>query len=159
MSKGAGGGGRPGRTGGGDTSMQSIQAIDNLDDLNAMKAKLQSERVSIVESMSGKTCKENAKLQSKLDALGPKSRELYVKEQSLKYGQDTRKREAEYNRLTADHKKQQDELRSKYTPAQLDAMNSRNLGASRQNDIMEGGNSFRNPSVYKSNTPRYKKMN
>jgi hypothetical protein len=39
------------------------------------------------------------------------------------------------------------------TSAERDAANTRNLESSRQSDIMEGGKSFENPSVYKSNAP------
>jgi hypothetical protein len=39
------------------------------------------------------------------------------------------------------------------TAAQRDEANARNLESSRQSDIAEGGKSFKNPSVYKSNAP------
>lgn len=42
---------------------------------------------------------------------------------------------------------------SERTKAQQEESNRRNLESSRQNDIMEGGKSFKNPSVYKSNMP------
>ena len=70
----------------------------------------------------------------------------------------------DYKKLYSEHRRTEAALddakgklraaqRAKESQATIDARNSRNLESSRQNDIMEGGKSFRNPSVYKSNAP------
>jgi len=163
MPKSSGGGGSGGRSGGGagsgdaGTSVSQIESIADQASLDAVKAKVEAERMAYVKSEpKDRRSPEHAAWEARGKPVYAKVLAVNDKQQELKFGGSEKARRAESERLGASIKKHQDELRAKYTPAQLNEMNSRSLASSYANDVQEGGKSFRNPSGYASNLPKYR---